>query len=131
MPKPRLHRMDNYFPKNLNRFRLVTNHSSRGLLLLAPVMFFSKRPDALLADNRWFARIKFYWMGFTNNTHLRGILLRLKSKLKILSQTGEAMMDAMIDDIDEEHDHKTKLKEREWDAWTDVNYAGTGNMNGR
>merc|ERR1711976_770662 len=46
-------------------------------------------------------RLNFYWKGLTHNTALRAKLLRLKSRLKVLTLKSSALIEEMIDDEQE------------------------------
>jgi hypothetical protein len=49
----------------------------------------------------WWARLEFYWIGLTDNLRYRSILLRLTSRLKIISQEARALFEEMLDEEDE------------------------------
>jgi len=65
---------------------------------------------------RWLvARARFYFIGLTDNEHLRALLLRLRSRLRIISEQAESMYGDMLEDGDELDDtgeHGAEADER-------------------
>lgn len=54
-----------------------------------------------LAKHSWIARLKFLWRGLLDNTQLKAVLLRLKSRLKVLECKAASLVDEMVDDEQE------------------------------